>query len=380
MATRKKILSETEELHQQTQMSETTADAVPAVTIPANTQRVQEMELEIATLRATLAERETSYDLYVNERKLIEAELRDSRDMLKATLEAIPDLMFEVGLDGHYYACHAPASNLLYAPIVELVGHKIPKVVPPTVAVIVMEAIEEAHQKGFSFGKCYELNVPTGRCWFEISVARKAATSMEPRFILLVRDITARKKAEESLRVSQARYHALVDQSCEALTLVDIEKQEIVEINRRFTELLGYSLPEDAPLYANTFVVEPQSDTDRRYKTTLPGQRYLPPEIVTYRHKNGTEMPIERVGTVITIDGKDWALFSNRDMTERKKYEEAMRRSTQIQSVLREIAEAAVFAPSLPELYAKVHSLMNAVLPAKLFHINLPAFRNNKIE
>ena len=43
-------------------------------------------------------------------------------------------------------------------------------------------------------------------------------------------------------------------------------------------------------------------------------------------------------------------------------------------------AEAAVFAPSLPELYAKVHSLMNAVLPAKLFHINLPAFRNNKIE
>lgn len=47
------------------------------------------------------------------------------------------------------------------------------------------------------------------------------------------------------------------------------------------------------------------------------------------------------------------------------------RRRAEIQGVLKDIAEAAVTASSLDELYAKVHGLVEKVLPAKLFHINL---------
>ena len=54
--------------------------------------------------------------------------------------------------------------------------------------------------------------------------------------------------AEDAMKSSQARYYALMEQSFEALALVDLEKREVVEVNRRFTELFGYSLPEDAPL------------------------------------------------------------------------------------------------------------------------------------
>ncbi len=48
-----------------------------------------------------------------------------------------------------------------------------------------------------------------------------------------------------------------------------------------------------------------------------------------------------------------------------------LRRNAEIQTVLRKISEAAVLATSLEELYAKVHQLLQRVLPAKNLYISL---------
>lgn len=140
------------------------------------------------------------------------------------------------------------------------------------------------------------------------------------------RDITEAKMAEAAIQSSQARYHALMEQSSEALALVDILTQEVVEINRRFTELFGYSLPEDAPLFVKKFVVDSQHNLDEFYNVILKKQGVLPPEIRLFRHKNGVEVPVERAGTVIGIDGRDYNLASMRDMTaERRRQAELTR-------------------------------------------------------
>lgn len=57
----------------------------------------------------------------------------------------------------------------------------------------------------------------------------------------------------------------------------------------------------------------------------------------------------------------------------RKQRAEMLRlsRNTEIQTVLREIADAAVLASSLDELYATVHRLIRRVLPAENFYISL---------
>jgi len=124
-----------------------------------------------------------------------------------------------------------------------------------------------------------------------------------------------RMRAEERIRFSEARYHALVEQSSEALALVNIRTREVVEVNRRYTELLGYSLPEDAPLYVNKVMIGSQKKIDRLYDTVLKQQRVLEPEALIFRHKNGTEIAVERAGAVISIDGRDFLLTSIRDMT-----------------------------------------------------------------
>lgn len=142
-----------------------------------------------------------------------------------------------------------------------------------------------------------------------------------PALLGVNRDISSRKAFErlqkEKLE-SQARYFALMEQSSEALALVDIENQEVVEINRKFTELFGWSLPEDAPLYANRFIVDSQANLDLFYNKTLRRQQQVPVESRKIRHKNGIETIVERAGSVISLDGRSMFLSSMRDLTDER--------------------------------------------------------------
>ena len=101
--------------------------------------------------------------------KLFEAnrKLRITNGKLEATMDALPDSLFEVGLDGYYYDIHYSHSTSSYKPALDLVGKMIPDILPPEAAEVLMSSLREAHEKGVSTGKQYELNSPTGSRWFE---------------------------------------------------------------------------------------------------------------------------------------------------------------------------------------------------------------------
>lgn len=126
--------------------------------------------------------------------------VRQRTSQLEATLNAVPDLMFEVGLDGRYHDYHSPRTDLLAAPPDRLIGRLLSEVLPPAAAAICLSALREAEETGRSLGHQFELPLTQGHYWFELSVARKlAATGKEPRFIVLSRDISERKQAEAAL-------------------------------------------------------------------------------------------------------------------------------------------------------------------------------------
>lgn len=140
-----------------------------------------------------------------------------------------------------------------------------------------------------------------------------------------------RKKTELALQASQARYHALIYQSFEALALIDVETREFVEINPRFTEMLGYSLPEHAPLYVHQLVMDSQSVMDRIVSQIALNQlNVLPVEIRSYRHKNGNIVVAERAGTVIRFDDRDYLLTSLRDTTEERSRQAQLARDLEV--------------------------------------------------
>ncbi len=134
-------------------------------------------------------------------------EIREARNQLEAMLAAIPDLLFEMDSDGTYLALHAARDELLVASRDALVGSNINDRLPPDVVFEVRSAILEAEAQGWSVGRQYPLDLPVGRRWFEISVSRKPALKAErPTYMVLARDVTARKAADEALRESEARY------------------------------------------------------------------------------------------------------------------------------------------------------------------------------
>jgi diguanylate cyclase (GGDEF)-like protein/PAS domain S-box-containing protein len=127
-------------------------------------------------------------------------DLRAAHARNAAILNAIPDLMFEMDMDGRYLDCHSPRGDLLAAPAEALLGNTVADVMPAAAAAVCMAALREAHEKGFSTGKQFELSVQAGRRWFELSVAHKASGPGEKaRFIVLSRDITERKEAESRI-------------------------------------------------------------------------------------------------------------------------------------------------------------------------------------
>ncbi|HEX2741889.1 MAG TPA: PAS domain S-box protein, partial [Rubrobacter sp.] len=62
--------------------------------------------------------------------------------------------------------------------------------------------------------------------------------------VITSRDISARKRAEEALLMSEERYRAVVEQSAEGIYLLDAATKRLIESNPALQMMLGYSASE----------------------------------------------------------------------------------------------------------------------------------------
>ena len=164
-------------------------------------------DLRISMVSATGLDRKHLVTLVdVTEAKAQALAVTRLKDDLEATLNAMPDLLFELDLEGRYHAYHSPRTDLLALPANQLLGKTLRDVLPVEAAELCIHALHEANAKEYSTGTQIELDLPTGKHWFELSVARKNRQSGElPRFLVVSRDITQHKQAESARqRVTRA--------------------------------------------------------------------------------------------------------------------------------------------------------------------------------
>lgn len=145
------------------------------------------------------------------ELKRTDEAIKAVRNELQATLDALPDLLFEVDSEGRIFRYHTHRNDLLAAPPEAFMGKRFADVLPPDVAAACQRAIDEASQEGLSYGQTSRIALPQGEHWFELSVARKAILEgQEARFIVIARDITERKQTENQLRETRDMMQAAV--------------------------------------------------------------------------------------------------------------------------------------------------------------------------
>lgn len=180
----------------------------------------------------------------ITERKQNEENTRKAQENLTTILEAIPDLLFEIDLEGTIYYYKGNRNDLLAVPEGEYIGKKFQEILPVESAKVCIEAMHEALEKGWSSGKQYFLDLPNGKCWFELSVSPiKESNHKINHFIMLTRDITSRILAEEALQKSQEKLFGLFNVANSGIILMDLNGKFLL-FNNWVIEKLGYTREE----------------------------------------------------------------------------------------------------------------------------------------
>jgi PAS domain S-box-containing protein len=172
----------------------------------------------------------------ITEHRRAEQQVRATQRELAATLAAVPDLLFEVDLEGRYLAYQASRPESLAGPPEVFLGRTLSEVLPPDAAAEAMASLREAHRLGRSMGRRIRLPLAQGPTWFELSVAPKPSTDGGlPRFMVLSRDITDRVRAEEQLRRLNSGLRVLghcnlaIGQATDPLALLNAVCQALVD-------------------------------------------------------------------------------------------------------------------------------------------------------
>lgn len=139
-------------------------------------------------------------------------------------------------------------------------------------------------------------------------------------FIGIHRDITEQKKSEDAIKL----FKTLIDQSNDAIEVVDAKTGRFVNVNERGLIDLGYSREEFLKL--SVWDVDPMVD-ESIFAKIVEQLKIAGTRLWEGRHKrnDGTTFPVEVNIKIVSLD-KDYLVTVVRDITERKQTEELVQK------------------------------------------------------
>jgi PAS domain S-box-containing protein len=181
-------------------------------------------------------------------------------------------------------------------------------------------------------------------------------------YLSLARDITERKRAEEDLRASEARFRTFVDHATDGLYLHD-EHAVLLDVNRHACESMGYSREEMIGMHPRDF----DAGLDAASVARL-GKRVGAGETVTFetrhRRKDGTIFPVEVRVREFRQGKRRLHLSIVRDTSERKLAEEALREKDNALEMARTELARVSRLTTLGELTASIAHEVNQPIGA----------------
>lgn len=251
--------------------------------------------------------------------------LRENEEKFRAFFENSFDAMVLTDTDGQILEANAAAVKMLGRTKEELclLGRNgIIDATDPRLPA----ALEEREKTGRFVGELWFKRNNGARFPVEVSSVVFQDSKGEKKVCKIIRDITQRKLAEGALRESEERYRKLVDLAPDGIHVIADER--FVFANNAMARLLGVKGPEDlvgrnALDFVRPDFLEAVRDRLRRIREDespqVTEEKYVRPD--------GTEVEVEVAATRMTYQGRQAAQVVVRDISYRKRAEEALRES-----------------------------------------------------
>ena len=175
------------------------------------------------------------------------------------------------------------------------------------------------------------------RCALARAVTLRDPEGKPVRFIGSFVDITDLKRAEEALRKSEQRFRTFVDHATDAFFLFD-DQNVILDVNRQACQSLGYTRDELLGMTPIDFDPDSTPARLREVNRKLDEGQLMAFES-RHRRKDETVFPVEVRGQAFWEGGRRFAVALARDITDRRRAEQELRRAKEAEAECARLAE-----------------------------------------
>jgi formate hydrogenlyase transcriptional activator len=160
----------------------------------------------------------------------------------------------------------------------------------------------------------------------------------ETRYLELVADHVAlavdnalrdeeQRRGEEDLRTQKAHFEKLFELAPEAIVLRDIENR-VLRVNEEFTKLFGYTVDEALGRNISSLIVpDDRGEECEKFRQALRRGERVNAETIR-RRQDGKLLTVSVAAAAVSVEGNEREIYAiYRDITERKRAEERLRRS-----------------------------------------------------
>jgi PAS domain S-box-containing protein len=284
----------------------------------------------------------------IEDQKRVEALLRESEDRLRTERDFTNEIID--GMPGVFYICDRRGKFLRWNKnLEEITGRSGAEIASMALLELIAEedwaTVERRFEEVFAHGEANieaQLLTKNGLGVPHFFTGRRAVIDGRPHLVCNGVDVTERRRGEEAA----AYLAAIVESSDDAIISADLEGT-IKSWNRGAERLYGYMAPEviGRPMTMMIVPRDRESEESRILERIKKGERISHYETVR-RRKDGTEVEVSLTVSPILGQGGDVIGISKtaRDISERKRAEEALRESRERFRALVEATAQVVWA------------------------------------
>jgi PAS domain S-box-containing protein len=288
----------------------------------------------------------TVYSKNITERKKAEEALKESEKRLKIITENTIDPIYIKDRQSRFIMANPACERAMGKSIDEMKGKTDEEIYTnPEIGRAILQTDKRIMDSGKSEVIEEIIDTPVGKRIYLSTKTPWCNSNGEVIGIIgISRDITERKKAEEALKEAEDKFRSLVESTSDMIWQVD-ENAVYTYVSPKIRDILGYE-PEEIIGKTPFYLMDPEDEAkivDVFIEIANKKEPFYGLQNWNI-HKNGSRVLMETSGVpILDVKGELVGYRGiDRDITERKKAEEAAKRQTIIQQGARRILEAAL--------------------------------------